>query len=54
MLRSLVWTIVLGEKVSVKFISVKDGPKKGQKQGRNERMQEDYLTTAKNAQQMYM
>ena len=28
------------------------GPKKGQKQGRDERMQEDYPTSAKNTQQM--
>ena len=35
------------------FISVKDGSeKKGQKQGRDERTQEDYPTSAKNTQQM--
>ena len=28
------------------FISVRDGPDKGQKQGRDERMQEDYSTSA--------
>ena len=35
------------EKVLQNFVSSRDGPEKVQKQGRNERMQEDYPTSAK-------
>ena len=46
---------VLGKIASINFISVRDGPENThvvQKKGRDERMQEDYLTSAKSTQQM--
>ena len=41
---------LIREKVSENFISVRDGPKKLQKHGRDKRMQKDYLTFCKKMQ----